>query len=439
MPTFAAFLVKSKSMKLYHIARPLVTFTFKIYFKKIYHIGSENIPTDKPVILSINHPTAFFEPTIMACTFPEHDFYFITRGDVFQKDFFRRVCESLLMIPIYRFKDGFDNLRKNEASMNIITELLGEGKKIQIFSEGGTETIKRLRPLQKGMARMAFDAYKKHGDQDLQIVPVGFTYSDPHHPRREVMLKIGAAIPLSNYYDLYAQSPAKAINQVTADVQKAMRPCLVHVERDEDLVLSEQLSKLYRHSFPQTIFPIVQRSERRLLAHQEIADNLSQLNDNQRLELGKKTASYFSKLEKEHLNDLAVAQPWHASFKNLLVLIIGFIPFVIGWFGHGLPNLYAKKVRDTKVKYLEFEGPVRAAVSTGAMVIQYVILFVLAIIINNWAFWAFLFILPFLGFYSLIYVDLLRNFTYCQRLKRLNTEGVLALRSERETILKMVR
>jgi 1-acyl-sn-glycerol-3-phosphate acyltransferase len=426
-------------MKLYHIVRPLVTFAFNIYFKKIYHIGGENIPTGKPVILSINHPTAFFEPTIMACTFPEHDFYFITRGDVFRKDFFRRVCESLLMIPIYRFKDGFDNLRKNEGSMNLITDLLGEGKKIQIFSEGGTETIKRLRPLQKGLGRMAFDAYKKHGDQDLQIIPVGFTYSDPHHPRREVMIKIGAPIPLRNYYDLYAETPAKSINQVTSDVQKAMLPCLVHVERDEDLKISEQLFKLYRNSFPQTVFPIVQRSERRLLAHQEIANNLTQLPENQRLELGKKVEDYFSKLDAKHLNDLAIAQPWHGSFKSLIVLILGFIPFVIGWFGHGLPNLYAKKVIDKKVKYLEFKGPVRAGVSMGGMVIQYLILLIVAIFINHWAFWAFLFILPFLGFYSLIYVDLLRNYVHCHRLNRLNAEGLLELRSARENILKMVR
>lgn len=426
-------------MKLYHVFRPIVTFAFKIYFKKIYHFGGENIPKDKPVILSINHPTAFFEPTVMACTFPEHDFYFITRGDVFQKDFFRRVCESLLMIPIYRFKDGFDKLRKNEASLQFITDLLGKNQKIQIFSEGGTETIKRLRPLQKGMARMAFDAYKKFGDLDLQIVPVGLTYSDPHHPRREVMIKVGAPIPLSNYYDLYAQSPAKAINQVTADVQNAMRPCLVHIERDEDLKLSEQLFKLYRNSFPQTVFPLIQRSERRLLAHQEIADNLLQLNDNQRLELNEKTNVYFSTLEAKHLNDLAVAQPFHANFKNLIVLILGFIPFLVGWFGHGLPNLYGKKVRDTKVKYLEFQGPVRMAVSTLMMIVQYFILFILAIIISNWAFWTFLFLLPFLGFYSLIYVDALRNYIYCSRLKRLNTEGVLDLRSQRETILKMVR
>jgi glycerol-3-phosphate O-acyltransferase / dihydroxyacetone phosphate acyltransferase len=426
-------------MKLYHIVRPLVTFSFKIYFKKIYHFGGENIPKDKPVILSINHPTAFFEPTVMACTFQEHDFYFITRGDVFQKPFFRRVCESLLMIPIYRFKDGFDNLRKNESSLQLITQLLGDRKKIQIFSEGGTETIKRLRPLQKGMARMAFDAYKKYGDQDLQIVPVGFTYSDPHHPRREVMIKIGAPIPLSNYYALYAESSAKGINQVTADVQKAMRPCLVHVEKDSDLVLSEQLFKLYRNSFPQTIFPLIQRSERRLMAHQEIADNLSQLDDNQRFELGNKNDVYFSKLDKLGIDDVAIAQPWHASFKNLIVLILGFIPFVIGWFGHGLPNLYGKKIRDEKVEYLEFRGPVRQAVSTIAMLIQYLILFLIAIIIQHWAFWAFILMLPLLGFYSLIYVDLLKNYNRCNRLKRLNTEGLLELRAERETILKMVR
>jgi glycerol-3-phosphate O-acyltransferase / dihydroxyacetone phosphate acyltransferase len=426
-------------MKLYHIVRPLVTFSFKIYFKKIYHFGGENIPKDKPVILSINHPTAFFEPTVMACTFQEHDFYFITRGDVFQKPFFRRVCESLLMIPIYRFKDGFDNLRKNESSLQLITQLLGDRKKIQIFSEGGTETIKRLRPLQKGMARMAFDAYKKYGDQDLQIVPVGFTYSDPHHPRREVMIKIGAPIPLSNYYALYAESSAKGINQVTADVQKAMRPCLVHVEKDSDLVLSEQLFKLYRNSFPQTIFPLIQRSERRLMAHQEIADNLSQLDDNQRIELGNKNDAYFSKLDKLGIDDVAIAQPWHASFKNLIVLILGFIPFVIGWFGHGLPNLYGKKIRDEKVEYVEFRGPVRQAVSTIAMLIQYLILFLIAIIIQHWAFWAFILMLPLLGFYSLIYVDLLKNYNRCNRLKRLNTEGLLELRAERETILKMVR
>ena len=127
-------------------------------------------------------------------------------------------------------------------------------------------------------------------------------------------------------------------------------------------------------------------------------------------------------------------------------MIIGFIPFVIGWFGHALPNIYGKKIQKTEVKYLEFEGPVRAGVSMVTMVIQYLILFVLAIVVNHRAFWTFLFILPFLGFYSLIYVDLLRNYTHCRRLKRLNTEGssdadmsLLSLRSEREALLKMVR
>ena len=426
-------------MKLYHIIRPLVNFSFKIYFKKIYHIGGQHIPQGKPVILSINHPTAFFEPTIMACVFPEHDFYFITRGDVFKKPFYRRILESLLMIPIFRFKDGFGALRQNEASLTEITRLLGEKQKIQIFSEGTTLTIKRLHPLQKGMARMAFDTYNKFGHIDLQIVPVGFTYSDPHHPRREVMIKVAEAIPLSNYYALHAQNPAKAINQLTTDVQNAMRPCLVHIEKDIDLSVAERLFTLYRNSFPQPVFPILSTSERWLLAHQEIADNLNQLADNQHLILEEKINNYLSTLQNKRLTDIAIAQPWHYNNKNTLVLFIGFIPFLIGWYGHALPNIYAKYIGDKKIDELEYKGPVRAGVAMILTVIQYFILLIIALIINHWAFWGFVIVLPFLGFYALNYVDMWKKYRACTALKALNTEGVLALRTEREAILKMVR
>ena len=94
-------------MTLYHIIRPVITLAFRLYFKKIQHFGAEKIPLGKPLIFSVNHPTGFFEPTVLACTFWEHDFYFITRGDMFKKPFYRRILESFFMIPIYRFRDGF--------------------------------------------------------------------------------------------------------------------------------------------------------------------------------------------------------------------------------------------------------------------------------------------------------------------------------------------
>ena len=431
-------------MKLYHIVRPVVTLAYKIYFKNIYFTGSENIPQGKPVIFSVNHPTGFFEPTLLACVFWECDFYFITRGDVFEKPVFRRILENLLMIPIYRFRDGFENMRQNAAIMDQIRDMLSERKSIMIFSEGTTRTVKRLHPLQKGMGRMAFSNYEKYGDLDLQVVPIGVTYSDPHTPRGEVMIKVGAPIPLSNYYDIYAQNTAKAINKLTADVEAVMRPCLVHIEREADDALAENLLLLYRNSFPQPNFPIFKRSVRRLLAQQEMADNLNKMTDNQRLILNEKADSYFSKLESKGIKDIAVAQPYHARFKNSLALIIGFVPFLIGWFGHYLPNWYSRKVRDEQVPYLEFKGPVMAGVALGATLVQYIFLLVVGLIVGSWAFWLFILILPFLGYYSLVYNELWQNYRACSHLHKVaQAHGgeayISSLREERERVLGMVR
>ncbi len=431
-------------MKLYHIVRPIVTLAYKIYFKKIFFIGAENIPQGKPVIYSVNHPTGFFEPTLLACVFWECDFYFITRGDMFEKPIFRRILEALLMIPIYRFRDGFENMRQNAAIMDQIRDMLSENKNIMIFSEGTTKTVKRLHPLQKGMGRMAFSNYAKYGDLDLQIVPIGVTYSDPHTPRGEVMIKVGTPIPLSNYYDIYNQNTAKGINKLTADVEAAMHPCLVHIEREEDEDIGEKLLMLYRHSFPPSVFPVMERNVRRLLAQKEITDNLNEIPDNQRLVLKEKANIYFTKLEKQSIKDIAVAQPYHGRFKNLLALIIGFVPFLIGWYGHFIPNWFSRKIRKEHVPYLEFEGPVMVGVALGATVVQYIVLLILGLILGSWSFWLFVLILPFVGYYSLFYNELWKNYTACAHLNKV-AEGlggeayIASLRAEREGILGMVR
>lgn len=431
-------------MKLYHIVRPIVTLAYKIYFKKVFFTGAENIPQGKPVIFSVNHPTGFFEPTLLACVFWECDFYFITRGDMFRKPFYRKILENLLMIPIFRFRDGFESMRQNTAIMDQIRDMLSENKHIMIFSEGTTITVKRLRPIQKGLARMAFSNYEKYGDLDLQVVPVGLTYSEPHTPRGEVMIKIGAPIPLSNYYEIHTQNAAKAINQLTKDVEKAMTACVVHVEKESDEALADGLLDMYQNTFPPQTFPIFEKSSRRLMAEQEIANNLNQLTENQRVVLGEKSENYFSKLQKQGLNDVAVAQPYHASFRNLLALIIGFIPFLIGWYGHFLPNWYSRKVRNERVKFLEFKGPVMAGVALGATLIQYILLLLIGLVVGSWSLWLFILSLPFLGYYSLVYNELQQKYKVCSQLnKTAEKQGgeayISALRKEREAILGMVR
>jgi 1-acyl-sn-glycerol-3-phosphate acyltransferase len=426
-------------MKLYHIVRPIVTLAYKFYFKKIYYSGGEKIPLGKPLIVSVNHPTGFFEPTLLACVFWECDFHFITRGDVFVKPFYRKILEQLNMIPIFRFKDGFANLKNNAATMEYVNQALVNNQQIMIFTEGTTETVKRLRPLQKGFSRMAFGSYEANGDIGLHIVPICLTYSDPHTPRSEVYIQVGDAIPLSRYYDLHRQNPTRAVTVLTQDMEARMRPNLIHIAHEQDDRWVEKVLYLYRNSFPEPVFPIFKNAKRRLLAQQEIVNNINEMADNQKYTLEKNIESYFLKLNKENISDVAIAQPYHANLKNLIILILGFIPYIIGWYGHWLPNWYARKVRKERVKSLEFEGPVQAGVAMGSTIIQYLLLFIVALIVNKLWFWALLTLMPFFGFYALNYHELWQKYKACSALKRLSTEGGIKLQAEREAILKTVR
>jgi hypothetical protein len=171
---------------------------------------------------------------------------------------------------------------------------------------------------------------------------------------------------------------------------------------------------------------------------------VNKMPDNEHLILNEKTDAYFTKLKTQGLEDIAVAQPYHARFKNLLALIIGFVPFLIGWYGHYIPNWYSRKLRARHVKSIEFSGPITLGVAIGATTVQYLVLLLVGLIVWSWSFWLFVLVLPFLGYYSLLYNELWQNYTAGSQLNKVaETQGgetyIAALREEREAVLGLVR
>ena len=71
-------------MKLYPIVRPLAALAIKTFFRKIHLSNMDRVPSDRPVILAANHPTAFMEPCILAC-YMDRPLHFLVRGDFFSK------------------------------------------------------------------------------------------------------------------------------------------------------------------------------------------------------------------------------------------------------------------------------------------------------------------------------------------------------------------
>lgn len=217
----------------YKILYYLVNILLRIYYRKVYVNGTEKIPKNKPVFLVSNHPNGFMEPIIMACTFPV-ELHFLVRGDLFENKALRPLLLSTNQIPIYRFRDGFASLRNNQKTIIKTTEVLNGNNAVLIFAEGSTNGDWNLRPLKKGMARMAFQCLDQNQDLDLHIVPVGVTFSQSHIPGTEVIINVGDPFPVKDYYIKNAAVAKEKMDEMTAKCHAEMEKLILHLESKED-------------------------------------------------------------------------------------------------------------------------------------------------------------------------------------------------------------
>lgn len=147
------------------------------YFKHIEVHGVKNIPKDKPVLFLGNHQNALLDPLLIAIKCGRFS-YFLTRASVFKKAFISKLLMSLQMLPVYRMRDGWNNISNNAAIFSTCTEVLKKNHAIVMFPEGNHNLARRVRPLSKGFTRIVFDSIEKYPDLDLQIVPVGLNFVD---------------------------------------------------------------------------------------------------------------------------------------------------------------------------------------------------------------------------------------------------------------------
>lgn len=224
---------------MYRFLYYLVNILLRIYYRKVYVNGTEKIPKDKPVFLVSNHPNGFMEPIIMACTFPV-ELHFLVRGDLFENKVLRPLLLSTNQIPIYRFRDGFASLRNNQKTIIKTTEVLKGNNAVIIFAEGSTNGDWNLRPLKKGMARMAFQCLDQNQDLDLQIVPVGVTFSNSHIPGTEVIINVGDPFPVKDYYVKNTVAAKEKMDEMTSKCHAEMEKLILHLDTKEDEAVVRQ-------------------------------------------------------------------------------------------------------------------------------------------------------------------------------------------------------
>lgn len=414
---------------LYKFLRVVVRWALEIYFRKIYIHGLENIPDSRPVLLACNHPSAFMEACLLAC-YAKRPLHFLVRGDVFKPSllwFFKATNQ----IPIYRFRDGFKNMRQNASTFDFCYKALQESKAIVVFPEGNTESEKRLRPLQKGTARIVFGSLDLYPDLDLCILPIGVNYTHPLHFRKEVMVQIGQPMEVAEYYSLYKENKKNGLETLTRDLEKKMYQKVIHVKK-EDEELAEQLFEMSRSAHLDFSSKVVLQQNEKFVREKTIADQLFALEEEKKKQLNEKMGIYQKELSSLEQIDFSVAGNKMKNGLQSIALILGFIPMLFGLILNGIPVFLAQAISKWKVTLPEFFDPVRVTIA----LFFYLLFGMLLLIFGIFSPIRFLLLLliPVFGYISLWWIDTYQNWTKVQKQNKLEKAKKSSFESMRKGI-----
>jgi len=104
--------------------------------------------------------------------------FYTARGDFFNFKIAAGLLSFINILPVYRREEGKELMHKNNETFAYCIDVFKKNGAVIIFSEGISENKWELRPLRKGTARLAYEAWNNPdlGDK-LKVVPVAIHYS----------------------------------------------------------------------------------------------------------------------------------------------------------------------------------------------------------------------------------------------------------------------
>lgn len=198
------------------------------YTKKIRISGKQNIPKNEAVIFVPNHPNGLIDPLYVAVNNPRIN-HFLVRAAVFKKSIVKYLLSTLNLMPIYRIRDGKENIRKNEAIFKTCCNILLKKRALMIFAEGSHNCSRTLRPLKNGYLKIAFTTLQQNPNLKIYIVPVGITYQNVTTFPSQLALQYGKPILVNSFYSINEKQFISSLNNV---VSKKLKSLLVHIPKE---------------------------------------------------------------------------------------------------------------------------------------------------------------------------------------------------------------
>ncbi|HEY6914151.1 MAG TPA: 1-acyl-sn-glycerol-3-phosphate acyltransferase, partial [Paludibacter sp.] len=346
----------------FSLIKKYITFTFKRFYGEYIVVGKENIPTDCPVIFAPNHINALMDALAVHSVVPHKmPVIFLARSDMFKNKTIAKALNFIKIMPAFRMRDGVENLGKNNEIFERCVEVLHQNKALGIMPEGNQEIERKLRPLVKGIFRIAFAAQQKYGNQPgVKIIPVGLDFGSIVKSHKHIIINIGKPIEVSDYMDTYDANPVTATNEIRDRLKNDLIQATLNLDTDKYYQCFETATVIANTTYLNKL-QLPDKTIFRFVARQKLAEKLIEIektgtNTIEKLEL--LCTKYTKILNKIKLQNWVLEEaPFNKLplFLEILFLIATFPIFLYGFILNFLPFFSPVYLRKNVFK-TEFTG-----------------------------------------------------------------------------------
>jgi 1-acyl-sn-glycerol-3-phosphate acyltransferase len=330
----------------------------RLYYRRITVVGSEKIPANTPVIFAPNHQNALMDAFAVMFPIRKH-VVFMARADIFKKPAIAKILNALQILPIYRIRDGYGELGRNQEVFDATVEVLKANMPLCILPEGNHEGLKRLRPLKKGIFRIAFQSEESNSyNLNIHIVPVGIDYSDYFNAGADLTVVYGTPIKIADYAEQYRENEQKTINSLMHVLAENMRSVMIHIpEEHYDLIF--QVSEMYEPNVWNTC-KTNREPFNKLTVRQYIIHKLTEAfarHPEKAIEIDDALKVYNNNLKKANLTDCRLQQNAPnflflliESIISILLLPLQVYSMVMNYIPFKIPLMVASNIKDRHFK-----------------------------------------------------------------------------------------
>ena len=218
----------------YNLLHRFVNFAIKSSYRSLKYIGTERIPKDSAIIFAPNH-TGTLMDALVILAMDNKPKVFIARADIFRNPKIANILKFCKMMPIMRMRDGIEEVKKNNKTIETAAGVLKDEVPLCIFPEGTHQAKYSMLPLSKGIFRIALQAKELLGEKPLYIVPVGIRYGNFYRFRSSARVQFGNPINVGEFIEEHSDRTApEQINLMRELLAERMRENIQFIPNDQE-------------------------------------------------------------------------------------------------------------------------------------------------------------------------------------------------------------